>query len=106
MKAHGYNELPQQTSSWIKVLIRQFGNPIFLILIACAAVAGFFGEPIQAVAIFYMIGISVVLGFFNEYRAERIVDDLKQRVSLKAVVTRDVRTHWVESPARTVAYLS
>jgi len=71
------------------VLLRQFKNPIFGILIACAVVAGFFAEPEQSIAILTMIALSVVLGFYNEYKAEKIVEDLRQSVSFKAVVTRD-----------------
>lgn len=59
--------------------------------------AGFFGEPTQSVAILSMIGISVVLGFFNEYRAEKIIEYLKQKVSLKVVVTRDGKTYEISS---------
>jgi Mg2+-importing ATPase len=36
-----------------------------------------------------MIALSAILGFFNEYRAEKTVEDLRQNVSIKAVVTRD-----------------
>ena len=44
-----------------------------------------------------MIGISVALGFYNEYRAEKIVEDLRQKISLKAVVTRDGKTYEINS---------
>jgi Mg2+-importing ATPase len=71
------------------VFLRQFKNPIFAILVACAAVAGFFEATEQAIAILSMIAIAVVLGFFNEYKAEKTVEDLRQKVSIKAVVTRD-----------------
>jgi Mg2+-importing ATPase len=60
-------------------------------------VAYFFAEPEQAVAIMAMIAISVVLGFVNEYRAEKTVEDLRQRVSLKAVVTRDGKSYDIDS---------
>jgi len=37
------------------------------------------------------------LGFFNEYRAEKIVVDLRENVSLKAVVTRDGKPSEIDS---------
>lgn len=89
LKKHGYNELPTQTLTWVQILARQFKNPIFVILIACAVVAGLYSEPKQSVIILSMIALSVILGFYNEYKAEKIVVNLRQNVSIKAVVTRD-----------------
>jgi Mg2+-importing ATPase len=79
------------------VLLRQFKNPIFVILVACAAVAGFFGQPDQSVVILAMIIIAVVLGFYNEYKAEKTVQDLRQAVSIKAVVTRNGKSSQIDS---------
>jgi len=97
LKTYGYNELPTQAFSWLQILLRQFKNPIFIILIACALVAGFFAETEQSIAILSMIALSVALGFFNEYRAEKIVVDLRRNVSIKAVVTRDDRASEVDA---------
>lgn len=44
-----------------------------------------------------IITLSVILGFYNEYKAERIIDDLRQSVSLKAVVFRDGKPTEVDS---------
>jgi Mg2+-importing ATPase len=44
-----------------------------------------------------MIALSVCLGFFNEYRSEKIVKDLQRNVSLKALVTREGKTHEIDS---------
>ncbi len=88
MKTYGPNELPLQAFSFFKILVRQFKNPIFAILIAAALVAGFFAELDQAIAIISMIILSVILGFYNEYKAEKIVDSLRKSVSLKARVIR------------------
>ena len=89
MKDFGYNELPKQAFSWTKVLFRQFKNPIFAILIVAVLISGFVGELRQALAILVMIALSVILGFINEYRAEKIVENLRQNTSIKAVVKRD-----------------
>ena len=96
LTSYGYNELPTARFSGTKILIRQFKNPLFFILLISAIVAGFF-EIRQSVAIIAMILLSVVLGFFNEYKAEKIIDDLRQSVSLKAVVTREGRTNEIDS---------
>ncbi|MCX6660350.1 MAG: HAD-IC family P-type ATPase [Candidatus Bathyarchaeota archaeon] len=97
LKTYGPNELPRHVFSGTKVLLRQFKNPIFAILVACAVVAGFFQQPEQAVVILSMIAIAVVLGFFNEYKAEKIVEDLRRKVSIRAVVTRDGKSREIGS---------
>jgi Mg2+-importing ATPase len=96
LKSFGYNELPTAKFSGMKILLRQFKNPLFFILLIAAIVSGFF-EISQSIAIIAMILLSVVLGFFNEYKAEKIIDDLRQSVSLKAVVSRDGKTNEIDS---------
>jgi len=44
-----------------------------------------------------MIALSVVLGFYNEYKAEKIVENLRQNVAIKAVVTRDGKLCQIDS---------
>ena len=57
------------------ILARQFRNPLFFILLVAAIVSGFF-EVTQSLAILAIIALSVVLGFYNEYKAEKIIDEL------------------------------
>ena len=95
---HGYNELPTHGFSAIQVLLRQFKNPIFAILIACALIAGFFSQDIvQSIAILIMIGISVVLGFYNEFKAEKLVQQLQLNIAIKATVIRDGKLTQIDS---------
>jgi Mg2+-importing ATPase len=89
--------LPRQAFSGTKVLLRQFKNPIFAILVACAIVAGFFEQPEQAIVILSMIAIAIILGFFNEYKAEKTVEDLRRKISIRAVVTRDGKSREIDS---------
>jgi Mg2+-importing ATPase len=89
IKRYGYNELPEKGFRWAQVLLRQFRNPVSGILIAAAVVNGFLGQAEQSITILAMILLSTILGFYNEYNAEKTVQALRQKVSLKAVVTRD-----------------
>jgi Mg2+-importing ATPase len=97
LKIYGYNELERSKFGWAPILIRQFRNPIFVILIACAAVSWLFATIDQAISILLMIVIAVVLGFINEYRAEKTVHDLQKRVSIRAVAIRDGKPSEIES---------
>jgi Mg2+-importing ATPase len=69
---------------------------LFFILLVSAIVAGFF-EVRQSVAIIAMIALSVVLGYYNEYKAEKIIEDLRHTISLKAVVIRDGKPSEIDS---------
>jgi len=60
-------------------------------------VAGVFAELKQAVIILSMIALSVILGFYNEYKAEKIVENLKHNVSIKALVTRNGKALQIDS---------
>jgi P-type Mg2+ transporter len=93
IEKYGHNELPREKLSSLQVLIRQFMNPIYLILLVSSVIAYFFGEFEQSIAIVAMIILSAVLGFYNEYKAEKIVAALTERVSLKALVTRGGKTY-------------
>jgi Ca2+-transporting ATPase len=97
IRTYGHNELPTQALSSLQIFFRQFKNPIFIILIACAVIAGLFAEVKQSIIILSMIALSVILGFFNEYRAEKIVVNLRRNVSIKAVVTRDGKPCEIDS---------
>lgn len=62
---------------------------MFLILLAVAFVAGFLGQPEQSSVILVIMGLSVALGFYNEFRAEKLVGQLQKNTSITAVVTRN-----------------
>jgi Mg2+-importing ATPase len=60
-------------------------------------IAGVYSEPRQAIIILSMIALSVILGYYNEYKAEKIVENLRQNVAIKAVITRDGKSSQVDS---------
>jgi Mg2+-importing ATPase len=60
-------------------------------------VAFFFEAPEQSISILAMIVLAVALGFFNEYRAEKTVEALRRKVSIKAVVVRDGKPSEIDS---------
>jgi Mg2+-importing ATPase len=88
-KLHGLNTIPVRKSGPWPILLRQLtGNPLILILAVATMVSYFLGQQISAYYIFAMIIVSILLGFWNEYAAERTVQNLLRRVSLSAIVER------------------
>ena len=74
--------------SWWPIFIRQLKNPLFIILAVATTLSFTLGQHISALVITAMMVISIVLGFWNEYNAERTMADLLKRVKFTAVVIR------------------
>jgi Ca2+-transporting ATPase len=95
----GANELPADSGpAWPAILARQFRSILIVILLIAAALALVLGEPVEAAAIFVIVALSVVLGFVQEFRAERALDALGRLAAPQARVLRDGRR--TECPAR------
>ena len=89
LDARGPNILREHRVTATGVLLRQFRNPLLLLLLACAAVSGFTGDPIDAMIIAAIVAVSVLLSFVNEYRAESAVEELHREIHHRALVRRD-----------------
>jgi P-type Ca2+ transporter type 2C len=90
---YGPNELieKQRRSLWM-MFLDQFKDFMILVLIAAAVVAGFLGEPVDSIAIAVIVTLNAVLGFVQEYRAEKAMAALKKMAAPSAVVIRDGQT--------------
>ena len=88
-KKYGLNVIhTHKLNGWV-ILWRQItSNPLVLILVAATGVSYATGSHISAYYIFGLITASIVLGFWNEFAAERTVRLLLKRVSLAAIVVR------------------
>jgi len=79
----------------ISVLVRQLRNPILILLLGAALVSGLTGGGTNAEIIAAIVALSVGLGFFNEYRAERAMAALRAQIRHEAEVRRDGRVSQV-----------
>ncbi|WP_421931160.1 magnesium-translocating P-type ATPase [Phenylobacterium sp.] len=68
--------------------LRQVQNPLVLILVFAALIAGVMQEWLEAAIILSIVLGSSALGFTQEYRASNAVAQLRQRLSLMAKVRR------------------
>jgi Ca2+-transporting ATPase len=101
LEQHGPNELPAEegTSPWT-VLLAQFKNVLVLILVVAIAMSAALGHTLEAIAIGVIAVFSVVLGFIQEFRAERAMAALRRLASPDATVVRG-GDEW-DIPAREV----
>jgi Ca2+-transporting ATPase len=87
---HGPNELREghRVSPW-EILIEQFKNILVIILIIAVGLSALLGHGVEAIAIGVIVLFAVLLGFVQEYRAERAIEALRQMAAPTATVLRD-----------------
>ena len=82
IEKYGYNELKQEKRiSPFTILINQFKNILIIILIFAIALSALVGELVDAAIILVIVIFCAVLGFIQEYRAERAMEALKKMLS-------------------------
>jgi len=86
----GPNELqaPRRISPWA-IFFEQFKSVIVLILIVAVGLSVFLGHSLEAIAIGVIVLFATLLGFIQEYRAERALEALRQMAAPTATVLRD-----------------
>jgi P-type Ca2+ transporter type 2C len=87
---HGPNELTSlaRESAW-RTFAAQFKNALIVILLCATVISGFLGHTLEAIVITVIVLFAVLLGFFQEYRASRALDALRQMAAPTARVRRD-----------------
>jgi Ca2+-transporting ATPase len=71
-----------------RILLDQFTDFMILVLVAAAVVAALVGDPEDALAVIVIVLLNGVLGFVQEYRAERAIAALKSLAAPHATVRR------------------
>lgn len=85
----GPNKLKEKKGySIFALIIEQFTDFLVLILLAAGGFSFLIGEHVDAIAIFTIVVINGVLGFFQEFKAEKSMEALKKIETLHARVIR------------------
>jgi Mg2+-importing ATPase len=86
----GSNEVVRQKRlAALRQFASQLKNPLIIILLFAAILSIFLGELVDALIIIVIVFLSVFIDFFQEYRAERAVELLKEKISTMATVIRN-----------------
>jgi Ca2+-transporting ATPase len=90
LESYGPNriEAERKATLW-KLLLDQFRNVLILTLLAATLLSAFLGHTLEAVAIAVIVLFAVLLGFIQEYKAEKAIDALRQMAAPLAKVIRD-----------------
>jgi Ca2+-transporting ATPase len=98
LSQHGYNELSQAGgTSPLRLLLSQFKNPLMIILLVAIGLSFLVGEVLDAALILVIVVFCAILGFVQEYRAERALEALRKMLSPTITVLRDDQEQEVPS---------
>jgi Ca2+-transporting ATPase len=94
----GPNELDaaKRASPW-RLLLEQLKNVLVLILLVAVVLSAALGHATEAIVVTVIVLFAVVLGFVQEYRAERAMEALQELAAPHATVVRDGGPREVEA---------
>lgn len=80
-----------------RILLEQFTDTMVLVLLGATVISGVIGAMADAVTIMAIVILNAVLGFVQEYRAERSLDAIKKLASAQADVLRNGLRNKIEA---------
>ena len=90
LQKYGHNELKEEEGkSFLTRLKEQFADFLILILIGAAIISFIVGERSDAIVIMAIVLINAILGIYQEGKAEKALEALKQMASPTAKVIRN-----------------
>ncbi|MBS4063540.1 MAG: cation-translocating P-type ATPase [Chitinophagaceae bacterium] len=90
LQEYGPNELQQaKKRSPFMMFVRQFMDVMILVLVAAALISGLIGDVKDTIVIIAIVILNAVIGFIQEYRAEKAMESLKKMAAPFANVIRN-----------------
>jgi len=86
----GLNEISEKSRrTGLSIFFSQLKSPLILILIGASIIAFYLGEATDSLIILGIILLNTFMGFYQEYRSDKALKDLKKFITFKAKVLRD-----------------
>ncbi|MBK8845883.1 MAG: cation-translocating P-type ATPase [Bacteroidetes bacterium] len=90
LNEYGKNQITdKKKKNVLQMLLHQLTDFMILVLIAAAVISGILGDITDTVIILVIIIINAVVGFIQEYRAEKAMEALKQMAATTARILRE-----------------
>lgn len=98
LQRYGPNQLQERRarSPWV-VLAEQFTEIMVIVLLVAAIISFLIGETTDAIMILIIVVLNAILGFTQEYRAERAMEALKKLAVPLVKVRRNGQVHEIEA---------
>lgn len=98
LSEHGKNQIEdKKKKSVLQMLLHQLTDFMILVLIAAAVISGILGDVTDTVIILAIVVINAIVGFIQEYRAEKAMEALKSMAASNARILRNGKT--IDIPA-------
>lgn len=98
LDTYGPNESTKaKTKSPLQIFADQFKDFMIGLLIAAAIISGIVGEQADTIAIVVILILNAVIGFVQEYRAEKAIEELQKLSAPQATVIREGRSETISS---------
>lgn len=98
LKRAGYNELPKKKKdSVFKIFFKQLLDPIVMLLVITVIFSFIIGEIVDAIAIIFIILIDLIMGTFQEWKAEKNAESLQNLMKDQVKVIRDGKQIEIDS---------
>lgn len=99
LRKNGYNELQEgEKQSALLLFFSQFKDFMVLVLLAATLISGLLGEYVDAIAIIAIVIVNGFLGFFQERKAEKSLEALKEMAAPQVQALRD--GSWRKIPSK------
>ncbi|MDP1709814.1 MAG: cation-transporting P-type ATPase, partial [Candidatus Komeilibacteria bacterium] len=95
----GENVLPAKAEglAWFFILLNQFKSPLIYILLVVGVVSIIFREWVDAILSLVVVAMNALMGFFQEYHAQKTLAALRQIIKPLAMVIRDSARQEIEA---------
>lgn len=102
-KQYGKNILPKKKSdSILKIFFSEFKDPIVVLLLVAVMVSFIAGETIDGIAIIFIILIDIMMGTYQENKANHTAESLSNLITVKTKVIRNGKIVQIDSEELTI----
>lgn len=95
---NGFNQLEEAKKKNVaNILLSQFKDLMILILLGAAIISGIVGDIKDTIVILIIVVLNAIIGFFQEYRAEKAMQALKQMAVTQAKALREGKIKYISA---------
>ncbi|MEM1538010.1 MAG: plasma-membrane proton-efflux P-type ATPase [Candidatus Nezhaarchaeales archaeon] len=96
----GYNEIREEKRSPLIDFFKRYWGPMPWLLELAIVLSCVLGHYLEAIIIFTLLTINVIIGFVHSHRSQKVLEFLKKRLAVKARVLREGK--WVVKDAKEI----
>ena len=103
LSKYGKNELVEEKKEGpLRLFLNQFMDVLIILLIVAALASYVIGDFLDSMVILFVVVVNAIIGFMQEYRAEKAMEKLRNLIATEAVVIRDGETRKIPASELTI----